>query len=263
MTYKDRFVAEVKSQGQILRVSNDTVFLPFKSEYSILLKNLNSRKACVSVEIDGQDVLDYNKLILHPNETSELMGFLSGNTVKNRFLFIQKTKQIQDHRGDKIEDGIIRIEFAFEKPQQEPWIKDTIKEVHHHYHGYPYTYKYYGNNSEWSYTSENNSGNVSRGISDGASVYNCTFDSLGMTSQPQQDEGITVKGSEINQNYTYGSIGELESSQVIVLKLKGITNKGAGVSQPLTVKSKLTCSTCGTKSKSSAKYCSACGTYLH
>ena len=112
MTYKDQFVVEVKCRGKILRVKDDAVHLPFGSEYSLYLKNLNSRRASVTISIDGQDVLDNQSLILEPNSSTELEGFLRGTTAKNRFKFINKTKEIQEHRGDKIDDGIIRVEFA-------------------------------------------------------------------------------------------------------------------------------------------------------
>ena len=119
MTHKDYFIVEVKYQGKILRMKDGAFYLPFWSEYSIFLKNLNSRRASVKVHVDGQDALDYSSLILEPNTSTELQGFLSGTVARNRFKFIQKTKQIQEHRGDRIDDGMIRVEFAFEKPKPE------------------------------------------------------------------------------------------------------------------------------------------------
>jgi len=258
MTYKDRFVAEIKSGGKILRIQDDTVYLPFGSEYSLLFKNLNSQRASVNIEIDGQDVLDKHSLIIDPNTTSELMGFLRGATATNKFKFIQKTKQIQDHRGDRIDDGLIRIEFAFEKPQPKPWISNIIHEVHHHYEN-PMRFTYYHSNADWSYSNNETSG---RGIGSDVRSFNYSADKLGFMDTPQQDEGITVKGQEINQEFRYSSIGELEESQIIIIKLRGLTSHGVSVSEPLTIQDKLTCSSCGTKSKSSAKYCPNCGTYL-
>lgn len=258
MTYKDHFVAEIKSAGNILRVKDDTVYLPFGAEYSLLLKNVNTRRASVDIEIDGQDVLDNLSLIIEPNSTTELMGFLRGATAKNKFKFIQKTKQIQEHRGDKIEDGLVRIEFAFEKDIPKPWIQNVIKEVHH-YNKPPFEFTYYGGDVDWSY-SDNKSTGMRGIVPDSVQSYNCSVDNLGVA--PAQDEGITVKGTEINQDFNYTSMGELESSKVIVIKLCGLVGHGVRVSQPLTVKTKLTCSICGTKSKSSSKYCFNCGAFL-
>ena len=269
MTYNDRFVAELKLNGKILRIKDDTAYLPFGSEYSLLLKNLNSRRVSVNVEVDGQDVLDNQSLVIDPNMTTELMGFLKGHTARNKFKFIQKTKQIQDHRGDRVDDGIVRIEFAFEKPQRQPWIAKTIKEAKTK--GSP-DFTYYGSNSDWSYRDKMRSATPekmshtadlnSRGITSDSleHTYNCNVESLGVT--PQQDEGITVKGTEIEQDFLYASIGELEAAKVIVIKLCGLMQQGGDVRRAVTTIEKLVCSICGIKSVSSAKYCSNCGAFL-
>ena len=154
MTYKDNFVAEVKCNGKILRIKDGAVHLPFGSEYTLLLKNLNSRKASVRVHIDGQDVLDYSSLILEPNSSTEIEGFLSGTVARNRFKFIQKTKQVQDHRGDKIDDGLVRVEFAFEKARPEVVKKTIIHDHHHHDHHHHHHDYYYPRpypNIHWNY----------------------------------------------------------------------------------------------------------------
>jgi hypothetical protein len=276
MTYQDKFVAEVKVNGHILRVKDGAVYLPFGCEYTLYLKNLNSRRASINVSIDGEDVLDNHSLILDPNSSTELQGFLRGNVARNRFRFINKTKEIADHRGDKVDDGMIRVEFAFEKPQPEPWIKDTIEEVHHYHHNEPMRWTYY-ETPDW---------NLSRGIQKGGtseistmnvatasgpteqatytanvSESNVTMDSLGV--QPDADEGITVKGSEVNQSFRYSSIGQLEDAAVIIINLKGLTGEtNKPIQEAVTVKTKVECPTCGSKSTSAAKYCANCGTFL-
>ena len=275
MTYKDQFVAEVKSNGRILRIKDGAVYLPFGSEYTILLKNLNSKRAAINISIDGEDVLDNSSLILDANTSTEIEGFLRGNVARNRFRFINKTKEISEHRGDRADDGLLRIEFAFEKPRPIPSIKKTIEEVHHHYHNSPFTYTYHSN-ADWSYndTLRGSSGDgepvamaasgpsMSRNVAD---LSNVTCDSLGVqnvSELPNADEGITVKGSECSQQFHYASIGDLEDPATIVICLKGIANSGNKVEQPVTVQRKLTCSSCGIKSKSSFKFCPSCGTFL-
>jgi hypothetical protein len=279
MTYKDQFVVEVKADGQILRVRDGAVYLPFGCEYSILLKNLNSRNASVKVSIDNEDVLDGNILIIPPLMTHELKGFFRGTTVRNAFRFIQKTKQIQDHRGDRVDDGLVRVEFAFEKPKPEPTIKKVIHEIHeHHYHKTHWPKYTLYDGPGWTYYSTGdsnasepnnavfscNSNEILRSRSVGAS--NVSVNSLGVEASfnaPNVDEGITVKGNELNEQYNYSMIGELEQSSVIVIQLKGMQrSSGVVVQEPITVSTKLECSSCGTKSKSSFKFCPNCGTFL-
>jgi hypothetical protein len=92
--------------------------------------------------------------------------------------------------------------------------------------------------------------------------YYSAQDSINLNSAPLPEEGITVKGSEINQGFSYTSMGTLTQSSTIVIKLKGDTGAGQYVQAPLTVERKFTCKSCGRKSPSSSKYCSNCGTYL-
>jgi hypothetical protein len=278
MTYKDHFVVEVKCAGKILRVQNGAVYLPFGSEYSILLKNLNTKRAAIKVSVDGQDALDHHQLVLDPNDSTELMGFMQGNVARNAFRFIQKTKQIQDHRGDKVDDGLVRVEFAFEKPKPEVITKTIIHEVHKYPFSYPYVW-YDHSSPSWHYTYGSTSRGSVRGMSGGASgqmigsvqnssmpvgevntCYNVSVENL--SYQPNKDEGITVKGSEVYQAFNYTSIGELEQAEVIIIQLKGSGDTGVVVEKPITVQTKLVCKTCGTTSPSNNKYCSNCGTYL-
>jgi len=267
MTYKNNFVVDVRCKGKILRIKDDFVYLPFGSEYSIYLKNLSSKRASVKIHIDGQDVLDYSSLILNANTSTELEGFLKGTNATNKFKFIKKTKEIQEHRGDKIDDGIIRVEFAYEIPK--PIIKKTIiNEDHHHYHHNPFHWDYH-NTLYASSNIKTDRGDIARGITSSSPFNQSSMtvsSSLGTESlgTPLNDEGITVKGSEINQQFRYGSIGELEPAEVVIIRMKGIDNKpNAGFQpSPLTIQSKLTCSSCGKSYKSSFKYCSNCGTYL-
>jgi hypothetical protein len=57
MVYKERFVAVIKHGGCILRDNGGIVTLPFGSEYTIFLRNLESRKVQVGVSIDGKDTM--------------------------------------------------------------------------------------------------------------------------------------------------------------------------------------------------------------
>ena len=265
MVYKESLVCVVKHAGNILREKDSMVSLPFNSEYSLLFKNLNSRRVSISISIDGVDVLDNRSLIIEGNSESELEGFLNGNVARNKFKFIQKTKEIQDYRGDRIDDGMIRIEFAFEKRVSEEVVhRRTYIHEPYYYPPYPYnTSVSFNNGQQWTNSCQPLSSThcVNSGDSPGeVRAFNCSM--VGAISEPIPNEGITVKGSEVNQNFNYTSIGELDSSQVIILRLCGEKVSGAKIKKPVTVKTKLRCSSCGKKSKSSSQFCSACGTLL-
>jgi len=270
MVYKEQFVAVVKCEGHILREVDGCVTLPFGREYSLLLKNLESRKANVKVEIDGQDVLYGNSLILDPNSEIELERFVENMQRGSRFKFIQKTEKIAAHRGDRIDDGMIRIEFAFE--QKVVHEKREISETHYFYRDYDPFRRCpcvpWNPIVTWGGTGDAPS---SRGMQ---STYCCSSQVVAntppeMTSNEsmqgvdvQQDEGITVPGSQSEQTFCHGSIGILDPSSVIVLRLRGEFGKQP-VKKPITVKTKMECPTCGTKCKSGTKFCPECGTGLY
>lgn len=229
MMYNAGLVGIVKCNGRILREDKELVYLPFNSEYSILLKNLDTRKCVAQISIDGIDVLDNQRVIIYPNSQTEVEGFLNRNIIKNKFKFIKKTDEIFNYRGDRIDDGIIRIEYWFEK---------SIPVYTTFYNSYP-CFLDYGPSSLSS---------------------SCYLNNI---SSSNTDPGITVKGSEVNQSVRYDKIDKLEyPSKVIILKLIGINNNGKEVKQPLTIQTKKICETCGRKSKSYIKYCQNCGTFL-
>jgi hypothetical protein len=117
--YSNKLVAAIKTGGKVLREFGDVVLIPFGTEYSILLKNKNSVRASVKIEIDGKDVSEGASIIINPNDDVEIERFIrNGNLSKgNRFKFIERSLDIENFRGVSPEDGLIRIEFKFEEIQ--------------------------------------------------------------------------------------------------------------------------------------------------
>ncbi len=267
MVYNKEIVAVVKVNGHILREIDGYVTLPFGSEYSIKIKNLEGQRAVVDVSIDGKDVLDGNRVVIDSNASFELKGEKINSKVKNRFKFIKKTQEIVEHRGDNIDDGLIRIEAKFEKPPIEytTWMTNpqflTAPRWSDWYIGEGQTAYFNGSNQNFNFTSDTS-----------VNCFNVSCDTITCNSNTsygkdirniQPEEGITVKGSETNQNFRYTSIGELETgSSVIIIQLKGTDSKNKEVLKPIMTRVKLCCETCGRSSRSSAKYCPNCGTYL-
>ena len=242
--YFKNFVVFITVNGKVLREQGDVLTLPFGTEYSINLKNLESRVAVAKVFIDGEDVLSGNELVVQPNVSCELEGFLIGTTAKNKFKFIEKTKQIEDYRGNRAEDGLIRVEFRFKK--------EKPKEIVWQYLPYsnPYVNPYV--NATW-YCNDNTYGAVP--------MASCGITSSSYRSVENSD-GITVKGEEISQHFSPVYISDLEDAyHVITLKLVGYKNDKK-VEQPFTTYDKIICSVCGYRSKFNSKYCSECGNFL-
>jgi len=294
MTYSNKFVAVIKSGGKILRESPErVVHLPYGAEYSIYLKNLNSKKAQVSISIDGESI--GNSLLIEANESIELERFLENSlTGGHRFKFIQKTQEIVEHRGDRVDDGLVRIEVKYEKDK--PVHVDRYYHDHHHWHDHwskwpPYqpwitwgaisgTYTIgsdtnatatYGSDTNATATYGSGTNATATYNAGNVTVTNCLGSVGGISSGSvqcktvpdiQPDEGLTVKGGHSGQVFQYDSIGELEeNADVIVLRLKGY--KGSvPVSEPVAIQTKLVCPTCGKHSKSNMAFCGSCGTSL-
>ena len=231
MVYNNKFIVAVKHRGKIMREVDDTVYLPFGSDYTLLLKNQNTVKAVADIRIDGMGVLDGNSIIVEPNSTVELEGFMDDSTVRNKFRFIEKTRKIYDYRGSRIDDGVIRVEYRFEKRKPVPNFYVPLN------HPYPPSPR----------------GSIP-----------CKYSNDVYGASNLNDNGITVKGEQTRQDFVPGIVNTLEdSSSAITILLKGRKSKtNKIVKKPITVKTKIKCTTCGTKSKSSSKFCRECGAFL-
>ena len=298
MMYKNQLAVAIKHNGKILRENKDLVQLPFGSEFSVLVKNLSSRRAKFTLHIDGTDVLDGQEIIVNANSETEMKRFIRNGNMNegNAFKFIERTAAIEDGpRGIKVDDGIVRVEFWFE--QEKPTVTTT---VHHHFDQWHYKKSfweppYYHTNGPFYSTNSvtSTAGNLNnvklgstsadvktkgimRGMTSSASAtsgnataYNASFNAAQSTptmdsfSVPEVNEaGITVPGSKVEQKFTtvYGFNAET-TSHVIVLRIAGKIG-AVEVAAPVTVKTKNICSTCSHVNKHNAKFCSQCGTGL-
>ncbi len=300
MVFKQNLIAVVKQNGKILREVNNTgepsVYLPYGSEYSLLFKNKDSKRVVVTIEIDGQDVLHGNRIVIPANSEYELERFLESMDSGARFKFIQKTEKITNHRGDKIDDGIIRIEYWYEENvwrdtwKTEPFIIYQFPPIPNRYYVHPYPSNPWSQPAvRYSDTSvPHKAGDVQVGSSGAARVpmvetdhsirssknadesimMNCCLDNSFDSQQVKADEGITVPGSNSNQSFEQVQVGDLEQhSHTICLKLRGFVEGQPGkntlIKKPVTVKTKVTCPTCGSKYKAGVKkFCAECGTSL-
>ena len=301
MMYESKLVASLKANGKILREFKDTVYIPFGSEYSFLLKNLNTVRALVNVFIDGEDMTP-GGLVLNAGQEVDLERSIKGGNLRegNRFKFIERTSAIENGpRGVKLEDGIVRIEFQFEKPplrvsELPDWQRKTIFGPMYGNHGgivgsagtgeYPNSVDKFSN-TFGTYSQVNVNG-ILRGVDYSAgesmkasatSAINSTLQAMNISTAsahegqatmdsyvaPMNDVGITVPGSKSTQSFTTTYMNAMEPEKhTIVLKLLGETPDNQPVIKPVTTKHKPKCVTCGKQNKATAKFCTECGTAL-
>lgn len=255
MMYNNKFVMAIKHNGEVLKEFKDTVYVPFGSEYSIFLKNLNTVRATAKIWIDSNLVTEGVDLVVPPNGSIDLERFIKNGNMNqgNRFKFIERNSVVEQYRGIGAEDGLIRVEFKFEK---------VVPKYHWNNFGTA-TYKSLGDNII-----------RSRSISDGTvpcsaefTYSNCsdsldTFDCDTTSKGVINEAGITAAGSISDQTFTtIGWFATEDESYSMVLKLLGKTSESP-VMAPVLVSSKPKCVTCGKNNKASSKFCSACGTSL-
>ncbi len=233
--YESKLAAAIKVDGKVLREFKDTVHIPFGSEYTVLLKNLNTTRAVANVFIDGENAVP-GGLVIDPGREIDLERWIkNGNlTEGNRFKFIERTGSIEQHRGIGIEDGLVRIEFQFELPAVMPNYDSFLRNV----------------KPGWITASGATYSSVS--------PTSASLNSVNVSTQSFNDVGITVPGSHSSQKFQTAYVGALESvKHSMVFKLFGGT-----MPKPITVKHKPKCVTCGKHNKATAKFCTECGTAL-
>lgn len=281
MMYNNKLAVALKANGKVLREQKDTVYVPFGTEYTILIKNLNTVRASVTIEIDGQDATQNVSLIINAKEELELTRFIKDGNLNagNRFKFIERTASIEQHRGVGVEDGLIRIEFEFERERQpmvtltnhQPWWDQKI--------GSPWYGRedkiYYADPSYYTCDTAVSKGTLrSTSPTHGELMNSVTSNAVSQQTMgfataacavPQSfnDAGITVPGSVSDQKFStvYSFSGD-GVKHAIILKLLGENPNGQVIQQPVTVKAKPKCTACGKVNKATAKFCSECGTSL-
>ena len=259
MMYSNKLAAAIKVNGKILREFKDTVYVPFASEYSVLIKNLNSVRAVVYVFIDGENVVP-GGLVLNAGQEIDLERSIKNNNLNegNKFKFIERTGNIEKHRGIKLEDGLVRVEYCFERVYRPSLLGHAWNDN-----------RVYGSPAMGiAHTSGNP--NILRGVNTSAgdfTTYSAVASSVAtnnMTaSATNNDAGITVPGSKSEQKFqTANSFATESEKHSMIIKLLGETADNKPVIEAVTVKHKPECKTCGKLNRATAKFCSECGASL-
>lgn len=322
MMYESKMAVAIKAGGKVLRESRspetgreDTIHIPFGAEYSVFVKNMNSVRALVRIEIDGTSVTDGVSLIVEANDEIELERFIKNGNMSEglRLKFIERTQKIEDGpRGIKVEDGLIRVEFEFEKLpakivsapiyHSDPWNRSVYRSGVDYFKAYGGAGDYLGSNGvTYSEAQMKGSRSASRSILRSSSLqssasqvsgsaapfegggaqlsntanasFSMSADDIGQStmdwadvkqtrSAPVNEKGITVGGSVSSQAFKQGAWFPTDGQKhVMIFKVLGAIGEKPVV-KPVTVKTKVECPTCGTKTKFGTKFCPECGTGL-
>lgn len=247
MTYLNSFVLSVKNQQhKVLRESGGIVYLPFDSEYSLILKNLNNVRAKCRVYIDGTDVLGGQSLVLRPNETIDLERFMvDGNRSSGRkFKFVSKNSPgVQDPSSS--DNGVIEVVFQ----REATWV-------------YPASVTYTNSGTYFNSMHTNayscctlndmSSGEVKLGAVRSATIVpNDCFSA-------QVSDGATTEGSISKQAFGTTDDFVVEAYETRLRLTLHSSQTSVTVEETRTK----FCSMCGIKVKRNDRFCSGCGVKL-
>lgn len=281
--YANKLAVAVKHRGKVLQEFGEIVYLPFGSEYGLLIKNLNSVRASVKVRIDGQDVTEGVALVVPPNGSIDLERFIKNGNLNagNRFKFIERTSVVTRHRGARVDDGLIQVSWAFEVPYAPPQYIG-VTGIGNEW------WKHQSTSGGWGRSGSLTSGapvtsGIARGMLGSASASSSasvgqnsagaaswstdTYKGapLGAPSAGAGDApGITAPGSVSNQQFhSVGWFPTEATTHVMVLKLAGEAATTGAVQNVVYTRSKVGCTTCGHKSRPTSNFCSQCGASLN
>lgn len=227
--------------GNEQRIVNDTVYIPFGTEYAIRVRNNNDVRAQFGLEIDGLENPD--RFVIGPHETVTIERFLEGN-LKNgsRFKFVSENNAAVQNPGSS-QNGKIRVKFWKELIPLAPTP----------------THWGYKRSRPWIWTSDDSIRYSTTSTTpflmnaSANSVVDAYADSVFGSCVNDSQIGATIEGSKSNQEFTTVSRFPVEFvPTVLELTLRGAT--------PAEINSKVKyCSQCGTKTTKNANYCSSCG----
>jgi hypothetical protein len=261
--YSNGFVVSIVVNGRVFEIAkDDTVAVPFGSEYSIRLRNKNNRRAVAKVFVDDQNVSQDGIVV-------NAYGFVDlerPTTTRTKFKFVSQESGEAAAAGksdnEDRSNGVIRVEWRLER-ECRPLIRPMVPT------NSPWRFAKGGPSGQSFGEFENKTCDVPRGLVGGCvrGGDELGFDSdetpratFGAKGSPLQ-EGCTVEGGYSAQNFTEVHV-DLEQGDptVITLVLRGFHQE---TSRPLVKSKGLHCENCGALAKKpTAKFCYNCGNRL-
>ncbi len=279
MVYSNHFVLCILVNGKPQSERKDGIIpIPLGSEYSLRLRNKNSRRSLVKFSIDGEDVSGPGYIIPAHSAIDIHRHFDKDRCFK--FVSIDSPEAIDHGKNDNSDGskGVIQARFYLEKAHYTPPCKWPTEEHHHHHHYYPpsspvilphptpwphpYT-TWCGNSNPGSLLRTcSNSPEASGSWSNKAAsdVWPNLSNPVGTASNMSFNEGCTIEGGSTGQTFREEWFDSESDFVTIRLVLKGIDNACPVV---VSSSSEEYCTRCGARrARKADRFCGACGNKL-
>ena len=239
MAFSNGFVVSVKVNGSCQKeLANGTVVIPLGSDYSLYLKNTNSKGCIAKIFIDTQNVSEGGYII--PAKQSIEIERHAFSPMKFKFVSLDSVEAIMAGKsGDNSNKskGLIEVRFFAEKT------KPIVEEHHHHHYDQipwvtpnpwpakpynPYAPFWYGvcergNTNSLSFDNTGGSLSCVRGMSAGFSEEPPV--AFACNEQANLQDGCTVKGGYSSQEFGTSFLDVEDSYTSIKLYLQGYVKK--------------------------------------
>ena len=188
------FVCNVILNDKPVKEVNGVVVVPFESEYKLLLKNNNHRRASAHITIDGSPISSMGDLIIPAHADVTLERFITESLDRGKkFKFVPLDHPDVDDPG-RAENGEIRVEFKLEQSSNIYIITEDDRFWHLPFVDFAATL-----------TTNNSSVKINSTVTSSA------------------EPGATIGGGESKQKFHKTEFEAEDKVFVIELKLKGVT----------------------------------------
>lgn len=295
--HRNNFVVSIKCKGSFIREEDGKAVVPFGAEYSIYMKNLDSRDALIrDITVDGKSALGGTRLIIRGKSHIELNGFIRSGIVDRAFKFVTVESAEGKGASTSPHNGEVSVTFSFTKKVEQKVVNTTYKYSHFPVVDpifKPYIVPWYprsrgdvlyganvgsvfrscGSGKDVKFTNSavyvsqsegkpesfavDYSDSTGRAFSVSSENFPSTTEVIKDSSAPAISEGKTVEGSRVGDNLSFGFIGEVEDSSDTIT----IFLSGVQVKDEIPTASKY-CTSCGYPVGETDCFCSKCGNKL-
>ena len=197
------FTVTVLNNDDPIREIDGVAVIPFDTEYELLLKNNNDRRAVAKVTIDGANISAFGDIVIPARGKVNLERFITDSLDKgDRFRFVPLDHPEVDDPSRE-ENGLIRVEFQLEKKRQFIQWGDGSRL----YLPYPD----WEDDGNWMFL------DTRVPCSDDVSIW-LTNTAASATAEP----GATIGGSESDQRFSKINIDLEDEVWIIKIILKGV-----------------------------------------